>query len=158
MNVNSSLPKSKSVAPRSADFSPSWHLWHVSNSVWYTSKGCWSWSWTVGKKHGDNIYIIKLWQILLNMLKINLISAIFTTLRVIWDKKFSSNITISVVASIWIGIRNMSLPGEPTLWQPWKSDTIYVLDALNCWFACQYNSWLAAKVTQMMPTFFIMSL
>ena len=87
--------------------------------------------WTVGKKHGDNIYIIKLWQILLNMLKINLISAIFTTFRVIWDKKFSSNITIRVVASIWIGIRNMSLPGEPTLWQPLKSDTIYVLALLH---------------------------
>ena len=74
--------------------------------------------WTVGKKHGDNIYIIKLWQILLNMLKINLISAIFTNLRVLIDKKFPSNIITSVVASICIGIRNMSLPGEPTLWQP----------------------------------------
>ena len=41
--LNGSWPKSKSLPSHAADFFISWQLWTVSNSVWYTHKGCWSW-------------------------------------------------------------------------------------------------------------------
>ena len=47
--------------------------------------------------------------------------------KILSISRFTGKLNLGLVASICIGIKNSPLPGEPTLWQPWKSDTIYVL-------------------------------